>query len=198
MPVEGNKRPPRTPRAPEEIEQLILLKKIREHKKLERFKKTIVYKSFNVFNVICFFIYCELIMCFAGPCHYQIHYSKSITPEHGMAKNMYGDRILLGLKVTGINGKQYRFPINDFVEVPEVHSAFNVGKDFILQKEIKGTITTSDKIYRIHAADPIFFLSIFVAIFSCIFFNYNLNEHPYPLGALTAINAITVIAFMLL
>jgi hypothetical protein len=195
MPVEGNKRPPRIPRTPEEVEELILKKKIREHKKLQRFKASTLYKCFNIFNIICFFIYCELIMCFLGPSHYQTHYSRNVSAEHGIEKNKYGDRILAAVKITGINGKKYRFAVNEFIEVPEKFSRFNIGKDFLLHKEIKGTITTSGKVFWIYESVSIFFLAIFVAVFSCIIFIYNLNENIYPLTAITIINTVTVWAF---
>ncbi len=198
MPAEGNKRPPRVPRSQEEVELIVLQKKIREHNRLARFKQTGVYKAFNIFNVISFCIYCELIMCFIGPCHYETHYSRNVTAEHGMEKNVSGNAIVVAIKIVAINGKHYRFPVNEFIATPKKFSAYNIGKDFFLQKELRGTVTTSDHIFRISAAEPIFFLSLFVAFFSFIFFAYNLNEHPYPLAAITFINAITVLAFVML
>ena len=140
MPVEGNKRPPRKPRTAEEVEELVLLKKIREHKKTERFKKTFIYKVCNVFNIICFFIYCELVMCFIGPCRYETHYSKNVIPEHGMAINIYGDRIITAIKITALNGKQYRFPVNEFIEVPQKYSASNLL--LIMPKRVVGKVFT--------------------------------------------------------
>ena len=193
-----NKRPTRLPKSKEEIEEIILQKKINAHKKLERFKKTIVYRVFNIFNIICFFIYCELIMCFIGPCHYQTHYSKGVVAEYSDSKNDDGERILSAIRITGINGKHYRFAVNKFIGVPEKFSRFNVGKDFLLHKEIKGTLTTSSDTFWIYESISIFFLAIFVAVFSCIIFTYNLNENIYPLTAITIINAVTVLAFVIL
>ncbi|MGZ3898959.1 MAG: hypothetical protein ACXVNQ_01435, partial [Bacteroidia bacterium] len=94
--------------------------------------------------------------------------------------------------------KQYEFLVNDLVPPPPKFSAFEVGKDFILQKEIKGSISTSPKQFRIQRASPILFLSIFVAIFSFIFFFYNLNQNPHSLRAITCINAVTMLAFLLI
>jgi hypothetical protein len=198
MPFEGNKRQPRVPKTAEEIEELVLLKKIREHRKLEKFKKTKSYKFANIFNVICFFIYCELIFCFIGPCNYYTHYSKNISVERGDARNQKGEGITSVVKVTGVNGKQYNFMVNDFINKPAKFSSFELGKDFILQKELKGTISTSNDIYKIHQSSPLFFLSFFVAVFSCIIFSYNQNQNPHSLIALTATNAVTIIVFMLL
>lgn len=192
---EGKKRPPRTPLTPEEVADFILLKKLREHKKLEKFKRSKEYKFLNIFNVICFFIYIELICCIFGPCHYQGHYSKNIFIEYG-EKITNNKRIIAGLKVVGINDKQYNFAVHDFIKTPEKFSFFEIGKDYILQKEVKGSVSTSNETYRTQNASPIFFLSVFVGIFSCIFFFFDLNQNPYSLWALTSINAITVFGFM--
>ncbi|MCE3259644.1 MAG: hypothetical protein K0S12_1285 [Bacteroidetes bacterium] len=196
MNQEGKKRPPRTPLSPEEVAELVWLKKIREHKKIEKFKSSRTYKMFNVFNVICFFIYCELFFCFIGPCHYQTHYHKNVIVDYSNTASH--ERIVSALKVVSVDDKQYEFIVNDKIEVPEKYAPFEVGKDFLLQKEIKGSVATSEKQYRIQRASPILFLSVFVSIFSFIFFFYNLNQNPYSLRAITSINAITVLAFLLI
>ncbi|MCW3076845.1 MAG: hypothetical protein JWO32_1454 [Bacteroidetes bacterium] len=197
MNYEGKKRPPRTPLSPEEVAEFVLLKKIREHKKIEKFRKSSTYKIFNIFNVACFFIYCELFFCFLGPCHYQNHYNKHVTIEYG-SRFKGDDRIISTVKVTDVNNVQYEFLINSFITPPPKFSRFEVGRDFLLQKDIKGSISTSDEQYRIQRASPILFLSVFVAIFSFIFFFYNLNQNPHSLRAITSINAITVLAFILI
>ena len=193
---EGKKRPPRTPLSPEEVAELVWLKKIREHKKIEKFKKSRGYRIFNIFNVVCFFIYCELIFCFLGPCHYQTHYHTGVSIEYSRTED---ERMLVSsVKVNGVNGTQYTFMVNEELDVPAKYAPFEVGKDFLLQKEIKGSVSTSDKQFRILRASPILFLSVFVSIFLFIFFFYNLNQNPYSLRAITTINAVTLLAFILI
>lgn len=194
---EGKKRPPRTPLSPEEVADMVLLKKIREHKRVERFSKTKGYKFFNLFNVCCFFIYCELFFCFIGPCHYQTHYAKTVLTDYGDSRNAQQERIISKIKLINVNDKTYEFKVNGFVESPPKFSSFEIGKDFLLQKEIKGTFSTSSDLYRLQRASPILFLSVFVAIFSFIFYFYNLNQHPHSLRAITSINAITLFVFLI-
>jgi len=196
MPQEAKKRPPRIPKTPEEVAEIVLLKKLREYKRLEKFKKTLFYRIFNVFSVACFFIYCELIICFIGPCHYSKHYSKNVAFEHGR-EIVNGERIISSVKIIDVSGKQYKFIVEEFIDVPEKFSGFMVGKDFLLQKEIKGILSTSNNNYRIQKASPILFLSFFVGIFSFIFFSYNLNQNPHSLRALSIMNAITLFFFLL-
>jgi hypothetical protein len=197
MTQEGKKRPPRIPKTPEEVAELVFLKRLREHRNLETFKKTVFYKIFNVFSIGCFFIYCELIICFLGPCHYQTHYSRNIKVDFG--EEMIGsDRIVSSVKLIGVEGREYEFRVNEFIDVPPKFGPFEVGKDFILQKEIKGCVSTSRNTYRIQRASPMLFLSFFVGIFSCIFFSYNLNQNPHSLRAIAVMNAITLFFFLLL
>jgi hypothetical protein len=197
MIYEGKRRPPRVPKTPEEVAELVFLKKLREHKKLESFKKTLYYKGFNLFCVACFFIYCELIICFMGPCHYEEHYSKNVWVEYGR-EVIEGNHVISLLKVVDKEGQLYEFVINEFIEAPPQAAVFTVGKDFLLQREIKGTVSTSEHVYRINRASPILFLSFFVSLFSIIFFSYNLNQNPHSLRAITVINAITIFGFLLI
>jgi hypothetical protein len=196
MPQEAKKRPPRIPKTPEEVAEIVLLKRLREYKKLELFKKSLFYKVFNIFCVACFFIYCELIICFLGPCHYTKHFSKNIAAEYNR-EIVNGERMVSSLRVIDVSGKQYKLIVEEFIDVPEKISAFMVGKDFLLQKEIKATVSTSDNPYRIQKASPILFLSFFVGIFSFIFFSYNLNQNPHSLRAISVMNAITLFFFLL-
>ncbi|MDP3557850.1 MAG: hypothetical protein Q8T03_10780, partial [Bacteroidota bacterium] len=79
---------------------------------------------------------------------------------------------------------------------PEKFTTFKVGKDFLLQREIKAYVNTSDDYYRIQAASPMLFLSVFLGIFSLIFFSYNLNQNIQSLIAISIINGITILAFL--
>lgn len=197
MNSEGKKRQPRIPLTPEEVADLILIKKIKEHHRLQAFKGTRRYKILNLFNVVSFFIYCELVCCIIGPCHYQTHFSRNIVTEYG--EHLPGNkRVIEGLKLIGVNGNQYELSVHEYIPAPTRYSAFDIGKDFLLQKEIKGVVETSEKSYLTQLAFPLFFLSVFVGIFSFIFFFFDLNQNPYSLWALSSINAITVFGFLMM
>jgi hypothetical protein len=109
-----------------------------------------------------------------------------------------GKRVVSLLKIVDREGQFYEFVVNEFIEPPPQVGVFTTGRDFLLQKEIKGTVSTSEHIYRIRRASPILFLSFFVAIFSIIFFSYNLNQNPHSLRAITVINALTIFGFLLI
>ncbi|MBA2611284.1 MAG: hypothetical protein H0U95_04880 [Bacteroidetes bacterium] len=196
MMEEGKKRQPRIPLTPEEVAELVEIKKIRAFNKLQRFKSSRIYKVLNCFNVLCFFIFCELIISFYGPCHYQIHYTKNVLVSFSDKKDENGKRRISDIVIIDVQDKTYKLMVNEFIETPLKYTAFKVGKDYLLQREIKAFVNTSENYYRIQKASPILFLSVFLGIFSLIFFSYNLNQNIHSLGAISIINAITIMAFL--
>ncbi len=195
---ESRKRPPRIPLKPEEVAELVAIKKIREQLKIQKFKKSKIYKYLNIFNVACFFIYCELIVCFINPCHYTVHYSKNVVVDYGHEHNAHNQQKIASIKITDVNDNFYQLVINDYIEVPTKYCAFSVGKDFILQKEIKGGFFKSDKTYRIQRAEPFLFLSGFLIILICVVFVYNLNLVEQSLKSITIINSLTIFTFLMI
>ena len=195
MKEEGKFRIPRTPKSPEEVANLHLYKKLKEYKKIASFKRTKFYRICNVFNIVCFFIYIELVLCFFGPCHYQNHYSKFVKPEYGNTETGHGD-LLVNLLITGVNDEKYEFVVKEKIKPPGHYTRFYVGKDFILQKELKGGFEGSEKNYRLYKAGGIVFLSCFVGVISIILFSYNMNMHLHPLRTITIINAMTIFGFI--
>lgn len=195
----AKKRPPRNPLSSEEVAEVIAVKKIREQLKLQKFKKTKLYKHLNIFNIACFFIYCELLFCFFNPCHYQTHYAKKVIVDYGKERNEKNEAIITSLKITDVNNNYYELLVNDYITAPSGnYCAFNIGKDFILQKQIKGGLLTSPKLFRIQRAGPLLFLSAFLVILACIFFWYNLNFSDHSLKAISLINALTMLCFLLI
>lgn len=194
---ERKKRPPRKPFSPEEVAELIAVKRLKEQLKLQRFKKTKRFKYLNIFNVACFFVYCELLVCFVSPCHYRTHFAKRVVVEYARETDGYNRVKIASLGITDLEDNYYKFIINDFITVPEKFSGFSVGKDFILQKELKGRFPEKDEgYYRIQRAEPVLFLSGFVGLLMCIIFGYNLNQTENSLKAISFINSLVILAFL--
>lgn len=198
MAPEEKKRPPRIPLTPEEVAQLIALKKRKEARKLALFKQSRTYKALNIFNICCFFIYWEILFCFMGPCHYQTHYARSFGVKHGDERNEAGKRIVSEMDIVNLDGTRIKLYVRDFIEAPPRFSSYQIGKDFILQKDLKARILTSEASYGLQGASSIIFLSVFIIIISCISFFYNLNEISHSLTGVAILNGITVLAFITL
>jgi hypothetical protein len=183
----------RTPFTQEEVEGVIAFKKRREQMKLLRLKRSLPYKVLNIFNVICFFIFCELVFCYNGPCKYQQHTSTSVSALHGDEFKSDGTPIVAEVDMTSTTGKTYKFIVGDYISIPISKSTFVVGKDFLLQRELKGSFEGSDKMYRVFSASPVLFLSTFTSIIMLFCISFNLNENEHSLTGLTIICAMTLL-----
>ncbi|MDI1353382.1 MAG: hypothetical protein PSX36_00595 [bacterium] len=198
MAPDQHKRPRRTPLSPEEVANVIAFKKEKERRRLVKLKSSLSYKLQNIFNVGCFFIYCELLFCYFGPCNYQTHYSENVNGIFGQEAKGDGTPILAEVDMSCLHGQTYKFIVDDYVKAPPKLGVFEVGKDFLLAKDIKGSFEGSADTYRIFSASPILFLSIFISVIMLIGIGYNLNENEYSLSGLTIVNSMTLLCVLLM
>ncbi len=196
MTSEPNKRPRRNPLTSEEVAHIIAHKKKRELVTLHKLKKSRLFKVLNVFNIGCIFIYLEILFCYFGPCHYQKHYSTNTISHHGNGTRMNGHSFISDIDVYEAGGKMYKFVINDCIEMPSKTISFIIGKDYLLQKDLKGIFEHSEKAYRLFSASPVLFLCVFVSFISFFGFVMNLNEHAYTLTGLSILNFLTMFAIV--
>jgi len=119
-----------------------------------------------------------------------------VKAEYGNSYKGNGN-VLNEVILTDTEGKKYEFVVKEEIAPPEKYSSFYVGKDYILQKELKGGFAGSERTYRIYTTGGIVFLSCFVGIFSLILFSYNMNLHLHSLRSITAINFLTIAGFLL-
>jgi len=196
MSPEPRKRPRRIPYSREEVANIIAFKKRKEQITLIAFKKTRAYKYQNLFNITCFFIYWEVLFCLFGPASYTTHYSFKVTPDYGGRYNSLGKPSIAELDFFGVDGKSYKFVVDEFIDVPDNNSSFLVASDFLLGKELKGSFGNSDNTYKLFSANPILLL-IFIALVTSSFgYYYNLNQNSYSLMSLTVLNALTLLGLL--
>lgn len=195
---DSKKRIARNPLKPEEVAEIVAFKKYKQQVALIKFKTTKHYKYMNAFCIISFFIYCQFIICFFGPCHFSSNKIIEISEEYNKDRTEQQANSLYSLKIYALGGKFYEAIINDRIDVPNVNSSFLVGKDFLFQKEINVKFDKEGKSYRIKSAEPLMFLSCFVGFLMLVTFFYNLNQNPNSLNAITLMNAITVLCLLLI
>jgi hypothetical protein len=198
MAFEFKKRPPRQPLSPEEVLEFIYRKKISQQKATERFKKTRTYKYLNVLNVISIIIYSELFVCFFfSNCNFQGHYIKTInkfiTTEFKSEKRVYSSAL-----VTSFSDLTYDISIQDTINFPDPNTRFIVGRDWILQKEMKLRFDSIDTYYSIRRSFPLLLVSVITGTMTFVLFGYNLNQNKYSLQVMSFINAFAIISFLLL
>ena len=197
MPEQPKKRPPRQPLSAEEVQDFIRLKKFRQRKVLERFKKTHRYKLLNGFNIFCVIIYSEMIIAFLGTCHYNAHYIRSVNSFY--SRETKGSKVVCSsIVINSVNEKIYDVSINDTITPPQNFSRFLVGKDWILQKEVNVRLEGIKQTYIIKDSFPILFISCLLGITTFISFGYNLNQVKYSLMATSLMNGLSLFSFLLL
>lgn len=197
MVASGNKRPPRQPLTPEEVKDLVKLKQLRQLVKTEKFKTTKKYKYLNVFNIICIVIYTEMIFSFLSAGFYSPHYIKTLTPYYD-DKIIADKRVLNSLAIRTVDDVIYEFSIRDTCTLPPLYSKFNVGKDWLFQKDIKIKLEGKEKEYYISRSFPLLFISLLLGIVSFVLYGYNLNQNSYSLNAISTINSLSLLYFILL
>jgi hypothetical protein len=203
MVQETNKRQPRIPFTPDEVRDFIRLKRFRERAKIEKFRKTKTYKVLNALNVISIIIYTEIIFAFLGACNFSGHYVLSTTgyfdEEIKGGKRAYSTAVF-----KMINGKEYDVSVRDTFALPGLPSKeykpakIYVGKDWLLQKEIKVRLEQGGKDLFIRRSFPLLFISILWGFVTFAIFGYNLNQISYSLKVISFINGFSLLCFILL
>ncbi len=194
MPQEPKrKRPPRIPLSPEYVATLVLRKQEREVRTQMAFRKSSVYTVCNTFNVIAVFIYLELLLCYFFITTNTPHTVFSCKVNYGDA-SQHGLRAISTLQINGV----YSVRVNDFISPPEVNTPFEIGKDFIMQRDLICHLPNSNKSYSIIETEPILFLSFFVLVFTFVLTLYNQNQKSYSLKVMALVNLLSLIGFLTL
>ena len=191
------KRPPRIPFSPEEVQDFIKLKRFRERAKIEKLKKTKLYKVLNTFNVISIIIYTEIIFAFLSSCDFSAHYVKSITPYYDK-EIMGGKRAYSSAVLKMINGEEYDVSIHDTCPLPARFSKIYIGQDWFLKKYVKVRFEQGGKDRYVRRSFPLLFISILWSLVTFVLFGYNLNQTTYSLSVISFINIFSLICFILL
>jgi hypothetical protein len=189
------RRQARQVNSPEKIQEILAFKRQKQLRQILKLKKTRYYRVLNIFCIICVLIYCELIFCMFGPARYrQEHCVKAVADEF---RGMNGKRrIIHFMSVYTENDRQYKFMVDEAIQLPLPNSVCYIGKDFLLNKEIKIMISTSVSEYRLWRVVPLVFLGFVVTLVTLLVFVYNMNLENYSLIAVSVLNAINLLYFV--
>jgi len=195
MLFEGGKKSSRIPLNQEQVKEIIAYKKQKQLVAIQKLKKTKRYRVLNIFNVIAVIVYCEIIFCMYGPATYEVSTCvKANIDSYGEVIN--GKRSVDFMTIADQNQNRYKFYVGEYIQLPKPNSEFYIGKDYLLRKEIKVLVSTSEEEYIIWRITPLIFLGIFVtAITMLVFFN-NMNMINYSLIAVSLMNGINLFYFI--
>lgn len=195
MTFEGNKKQARVPLTPEQIKDIIIYKRNKQTKQIEKLKKTTHYKILNIFNIISVIVYCEMVFCMYGPAIYTKEVCKKATIDQ-YERDAGPERVIQFMSVWNQDNEQYQLYIGENIQLPKPNSDFYIGRDFILQKEIKAMVSTSEAEYRLWRVIPLVFLGIAVSLITFLVFAHNMNLVNYSLIAVSLMNAINLLYFI--
>ncbi len=197
MVSQTNKRPQRQPLTPEEVKDLVKLKQLRQLVKIEKFKQSKRYKYLNVFNIFCVIIYTEMIFSFISAGNYTTHYVQNLTPYYD-EKIIDGKRVISSLVIITTDDQKFDVNVRDTCRLPDETAKFSVGKDWLLQKEIMVKFDGRDKDLYIRRSFPLLFISLLLGIVTFVLYTYNKHQVAYSLNAITIINSLSLLYFILL
>lgn len=190
---EQHKRPRRTPLTREEVQAVIAFKRRKELQQIQTLKKSLSYKIRNVFLVLCFFIFCEVLFCFFGPCKHQTHYTQRVSATYAPVYQKGKGQLMSQLDVICVNGTMFSLMVDDFIKSPPKYTQLDVGSDFIMNCELKAKTSDSENYYRLFRASPVLLLCAFCSFILLMGMYHNLNLSDYTLWGLTVLSAMTLL-----
>ncbi len=195
MQNEGSKKQSRVPLTSEQIKEVIIFKRNKQIRQIQKLKKTRRYKILNIFNILCVFVYCELIFCMYGPAIYHPGIcTKANIDEY--ERNGENARDVKFLSVWDEHDAHYQLYVGEQIQVPLPKSVIYIGTDFLLQKELKMVVSTSEEEYRLWRVIPLLFLGIAITLITFLAFANNMNMVNYSLIAVSVMNGINLLYFI--
>lgn len=181
--------------SPEKIQEILAYKRRKQIRQIIKLKNTGYYRVLNAFCILCVIVYCELIFCMYGPARYhEERCFKAVADEY---RGMKGKRrIIHFMSVYTENDKHYKFMADEAIQLPLPQSVFYIGKDYLLNKEIKIMVSTSASEFRLWRVVPLVFLGFVVTLVTLLVFVYNMNLVNYSLIAVSVLNAINLLYFI--
>ncbi len=190
---EQHKRPRRNPLSREEVEAIIEFKKRKEQIHLYLLKKTVSYKVRNLFLIICFFIFCEVLICFFGPARHRAHYTQSVSATYNLVYDGQNKQQVNHVEAVCVDGEHFRLMVNEFIKVPNQFSRIDVYSDFLMNCQLKASIQEVPGTFPLFRASPVILLSVFCSFILLLGIHHNLNQQDYTLWGLTVVCGMTVL-----
>ena len=190
---EQNKRPRRRTLTREEVQAVIAFKQRKENIQLHKLKGTLSYKLRNVFLIISFFIFSEVLICFFGPCKHRLHYTMRVAGTYAAHFEKGKGQLLSQIEAICVDGTMFQLQVDDFKKTPPKYTTLDVGSDFLLNCELKASIAGVEGSFRLFRANPVLLLCCFSSVMLVFGIYHNFNHNDYALWGLTVICGMTLL-----
>jgi hypothetical protein len=185
MAEEKSKRRQRNPLSAEELHYFIKLKQLKQTEKIEVFKQSIFFKTFNALNVILTALLAYYIFSVLFGCAWQ---NDSIThvsvSRSGPFHEANGQRSIAEVNLETTGEKKFTIKTDLFFTEPLPKQSISVGKDVVFGKILKVKFSNDDRLFWNSNTYPSFSLSIMVLLLGM--FIYAVNKHLTVNGLLIA------------
>jgi hypothetical protein len=182
---EQPKRRQRNPLSAEELHYFIKLKQLKQTQKIETFKKSNFFKSFNMLNVLLVALLAYYICSVLFVCHWKndtiTHVSVS---RSGPFHQANGQRSIAEVNLETTGEKNFTIKTDLFFTEPLPEQSISVGKDVVFGKILKVKFSNDDRLFWNINTYPSFSLSIMVLLLGM--FIYAVNKHFTVNGLLIA------------
>lgn len=182
---EQPKRRQRNPLSAEELHYFIKLKQLKQTEKIETFKKSIFFKSFNMINVLLSALLAYYICSVLFVCHWKndtiTHVSVSRSGPFNQAN---GQRSIAEVNLETTGEKNFTIKTDLFFTEPLPEQSILIGKDVVFGKILKVKFSNDDRLFWNINTYPSFSLSIMVLLLGM--FIYAVNKHLTVNGLLIA------------
>ena len=176
MAEEQPKRRQRIPLSPEELHYFIKLKQLKQTEKIEAFKQSIFFKTFNVSNVILSALLAYYIFSVLFVCTWQNDTIKHVSVSRsGTINRDNGQRSIVEVNLETPQENYFTIKTDLFFIEPIPNQSISIGKDLIFGKILKVKFSHDDRLFWNINTYPSLSLSVVVLLLGL--FIYAVNKH---------------------
>jgi hypothetical protein len=167
------------------LHYFIKLKQLKQTEKIENFKQSIFFKTFNISNVILSALLAYYIFSVLFGCAWQNDTIKHVSVSRSGAFNKdNGQRSIVEVNLETLEEGNFTIKTNLFFTEPLTEQSISIGKDVVFGKILKVKFSNDERFFWNINTYPSFSLSIMVILLGM--FIYAVNKHLTVNGLLIA------------
>ena len=187
---ENSRRKHRSPLSSEELFYIKKIKQLKESKKIEDFKSSLVFKTINSINIALAAFLSYGLLSITICCYWQ---TDKILTTHASFSEYNREIKKVGVSdvdMTTVSGHSIKIKTNQLYQEPQSNETVYLGKDFMFNKIVKIKFGYDSRCFW-----PVnSYAALTVILFALIlgFFIYQVNKHLYINGLITVLGLFTL------